>query len=230
MPKVRFLVPLLMGKCCRAHSTYSERKSKVDPDGTPEHFTNWWHWEFDLSNRHHWSFEFTYASTSSKCILFAIRCLFQLDPFIMWLSVVEWIVSEMIDWLKVCDPVSIRKYFVILTFGKNQTLSHRISWSCHGGWKMHIRNWRGYSDSEAEVYWSRAATICRMGKRDPNIPNYVIWVLTLNVGWYLLYFFFFFLHCRVNKVSECMDRCRCRFTPVKTFHPSLRVCRSPALC
>ena len=32
-----------------------------------------------------------------------------------------WIVSEMIDWLKVRDLAWSKKYSVILTFGKNQT-------------------------------------------------------------------------------------------------------------
>jgi hypothetical protein len=47
---------------------------------------------------------------------------------------VDWIVSEMVDWLKVRDPAfTVRKYSVILTIGKNQTVDpqpqdHLIAW------------------------------------------------------------------------------------------------------
>ena len=34
---------------------------------------------------------------------------------------VEWIVIEMIDWLKVCDQIFMTKYSGILTISKNQT-------------------------------------------------------------------------------------------------------------
>jgi hypothetical protein len=58
----------------------------------------------------HWSFVFTHASTSSKCILFAIQCLFQCNPF----GTLHWdecLVGEMVDWLKVRDPVLIKEIF-----------------------------------------------------------------------------------------------------------------------
>jgi hypothetical protein len=61
-------------------------------------------------NRHHWSFAFHHASTSSKCILFSIQCLIQLYPLHnTWRA--EWIVSEIIDWLKVRNPALIKGIF-----------------------------------------------------------------------------------------------------------------------
>jgi hypothetical protein len=62
-------------------------------------------------NRHHWSFAFAHASTSSKCILFSIRSLLQLNYFDVWSPDAECIVSEMIDWLKVRDPALIKEIF-----------------------------------------------------------------------------------------------------------------------
>jgi hypothetical protein len=61
-------------------------------------------------NRHHWRFAFTHASTSSKCILFSIRCLIH-SPLFNHPWGVEWIVSEMIDWVKVCNPALIKDIF-----------------------------------------------------------------------------------------------------------------------
>jgi len=95
----------------RDGSIHSEGNSKVDPFEIS-------YWEFEYSdylfysrNRCDWSFAFTHASTSSKCILSAIQCLFQLGPFFTLPWHVGWIVSEMIDWLKVRDPALITKIF-----------------------------------------------------------------------------------------------------------------------
>jgi hypothetical protein len=88
----------------RDSSIHSE-DSKVDPleisDIKNIHF---------YKNRHQWSLAFTHASTSSKCILFSIQCLIQrhLDDTGEWTGL-EWIVSEVIDWLKVRNPPLIRK-------------------------------------------------------------------------------------------------------------------------
>jgi len=102
--KSLFLV-LLMEQHYRDDPTHSEENSRVDPFETP----NWIESKkCDLlslysERRRHWSFAFTYASTSSKFILFSIRSLFQLKPFFKTHWHVVWIVSEMIDWLKVRD-------------------------------------------------------------------------------------------------------------------------------
>jgi hypothetical protein len=99
---------LLMEQHCRDGSTYSEGNSKVGPFKMPN-----WDPNYLLStrNRHDWSFAFAHASTSSKCILFAIRCLPQLDPYIEPPWGMDWIVSETIDWLKVHDPALITEIF-----------------------------------------------------------------------------------------------------------------------
>jgi hypothetical protein len=52
--------------------------------------------------------------------LFAIQSLFELSPFFEKSWHVVWIVSEVIDWLKVCDPALIKEILTV-TFGKNQT-------------------------------------------------------------------------------------------------------------
>jgi hypothetical protein len=66
---------------------------------------------FFALRRCYWSFAFTHASTSSKRILFAIRCLFQLNRLVKWSWPAIWIVSEMIDWLKVRDPALMKEIF-----------------------------------------------------------------------------------------------------------------------
>jgi len=86
-------------------SIYSEGNSKIDPfPETPNEYSKY----FSDVSRRDWGFAFTYASTSSKCILFAIRTLVQVNYFVTgpWPHNVGWIVSEMIDWLKVRDPDS----------------------------------------------------------------------------------------------------------------------------
>jgi len=101
-----------MEQHCRDGSTPSQGNSKIDPFEIS-------HWESDELNyllyapdRCHWSFAFTYASTSSKCILSAIRCLSQLGPYFDARWDVDWIVSEMMDWLKVRDPALIKEIFL----------------------------------------------------------------------------------------------------------------------
>ena len=109
-----FLV-LLIEQHCRDGTIHSEGNSELDPfeisqSDDPE-FNQLDFLLYPL-NRRRWSFAFTHASTSSKCILFAIRCLSQLDPSFgpfFWRP--DWIVSEMIDWLKVCDPALIKEIF-----------------------------------------------------------------------------------------------------------------------
>ena len=105
-PNSRFLV-LLMEQYCRYGSTHSEGNSKVDPFKILPNRE--YCYLFSSRNRHcDWSFAFPHASTSSKCILFAIRCLSHLSPcFEPW--DLDWIVSEMVDWLKVCDPALIKE-------------------------------------------------------------------------------------------------------------------------
>ena len=113
-----FLVPL-MDQSCRYGSIHNE-DTKLDP--------------FEISdkcnihsypNRHHWSFAFAHASMSSKCILFSIWSLLQLNYFVVWPSEAECIVGEMIDWLKVCDPALIN-VILTMTFGKNQTVDPQL--------------------------------------------------------------------------------------------------------
>jgi hypothetical protein len=78
--------------------------------------------------RRNWSFAFKHASMSSKCILFGLRYLCQLNPLFefYWkereIVCMEWIVIEMIDWLKVCDQILMKINSGILTIGKNQTV------------------------------------------------------------------------------------------------------------
>ena len=110
-----------MKELYRNGSTHSERNSKIDPfpELPNEYF---YHDPLDVSRRH-WGFAFTHASTSSKRILFAIRSLSQFKGFVKCPWRMEWIVSEMIDWLKVRDPALIvREIFVTLTIEKNQTV------------------------------------------------------------------------------------------------------------
>ena len=106
-----------MDQCCRFGFTHSG-DSKVDP------FKISYKSDIYASsvNRHHWRFAFTYASTSSECILFAIRYLVQLNYFVGCPQDAGCIVSEMIDWLKVRDLTLIKDIFWRLEFGKNQTV------------------------------------------------------------------------------------------------------------
>jgi hypothetical protein len=94
-----------MKQHCRDYSTHSENDSKAGPFEIVETI------QLHILDRHHWSFAFTHASTSSKCILLAIRRLFQFNSFLKFSWAVEWIVSEMIDWLKVRDPALIKDIF-----------------------------------------------------------------------------------------------------------------------
>jgi hypothetical protein len=93
-----------MNQHCRDGST-SEGKSEIGLFELSKSYED--HLLFYAPGRSHWSFAFTHASTSSKCILFAIRCLFQLDLLVKWSRAPIWIVSEMIDWLKVRAAESI---------------------------------------------------------------------------------------------------------------------------
>jgi len=88
-----------MQEPCRDRSTHREGNSKIDP--FPEIRE---HLNFSDISRLDWGFAFTHASTSSKCILFAIRRLTQFNYFVKRPWKAGWIVSEMINWLKVRDP------------------------------------------------------------------------------------------------------------------------------
>ena len=112
-----------MEQHCRDGSTHHDGNSEVESFEIAEFDEDeyeLWHDPYTW-DRCYWSFAFTHASTSSKCILFAIRCLFQLNDFVEQPEQAECIVSEMIDWLKVRDPALNKKYSGILTIGKNQT-------------------------------------------------------------------------------------------------------------
>jgi len=103
-----------MEQHCRDGSTHSEGNSEVESFEILEFDED--RYKFTYSDLHaqdhcHWSFAFTHASTSSKCILFAIRCLFQLNDFVDEPNYTAYIVSEMIDWLKVRDPALIKEIF-----------------------------------------------------------------------------------------------------------------------
>ena len=98
-----------MDQRCGYDSIHSEGDSKVNPF----EISYWESEKLDYllysRNRCDWGFAFAHASTSSQCILSAIRCLFQLSPFFTLPWHAGWIVSEMIDWLKVRNPALITK-------------------------------------------------------------------------------------------------------------------------
>jgi len=104
-------------------------------------------------DRCHWSFAFTHASTSSKCILFAIRCLFQINRLVKMPRATVWIVSEMIDWLKVRDPALIIKIFCSPDIWKESDSGSSTAGSlnCLDG-RCTQENRKGNSDSEAEEH------------------------------------------------------------------------------
>jgi hypothetical protein len=102
---------LLMEQHCRDGCTHSEGNSKVDL----LEISHWGSEELNYllysPNRRYWSFAFTHASTSSKCILSAIRYLSQIDLSVEVLVPwdVDWIVSGIVDWLKVRDFALIKE-------------------------------------------------------------------------------------------------------------------------
>ena len=176
---------------CREGSIPSE-DSRVDPFEISDIHT--------YPKRHHWSFAFAHASASSKCILFAIRNLFQLNPFLSYFGArtAEWIVGEMIDWLKVGDSALITEIFCSPDNWEepNSGSSPTGSVDCLDG-RCTQENWRGNRDSEADGYWWRAAAICRVSKHD---PNYVIWA----GGRYLFTKYMDFMH-RKSTTLSCRD-------------------------
>jgi hypothetical protein len=136
---------LVSGPTNRATSTHSE-DSKVDLFEISDN-------HYSYRNRHHWSFVFTYASTSSKCILFSIRYFTELYSFFKYPWDTEWIVSEMIDWLKVCDPALIKE----ISWNPDNWEEPNSRSSTTGsadrlGGRCTHENRRGDSDSEAEGY------------------------------------------------------------------------------
>jgi hypothetical protein len=122
----RFLVPLI--DQCRREGSIHREDSEVDPFEISDTLNIR---SYSYPNRHLWSFAFAHASTSSKCILFSMQCLFQLNSFVEWPEQVECIVSEMIDWLKVRDPALIKEIFCNpdhdLGRTKQRILDRRIS-------------------------------------------------------------------------------------------------------
>jgi hypothetical protein len=86
----------IMEQRCRDGS-HNEGNFKLEPFEILEGS----HLDFDSSDRRHWSFAFTHASTSSRYILSAIQCFFKVNPFVEHPWITEWIVSETIVWLKV---------------------------------------------------------------------------------------------------------------------------------
>jgi len=144
--------------------------------------------DFSDAQRRHWGFAFSHASTSSKCILFSIRTLVQFICFVERPWNAKWIVSEMIDWLKVRDPAfnHLRNNCNPDNWEEPNSRSSTTGWAdCLDG-RCKQENWKGDSDPEADgngKWWTwRAATICRVGKRDPKVPNYVIWIWLLGGG------------------------------------------------
>jgi hypothetical protein len=104
-------------------------------------------------NRHQWSLAFTHASTSSKCILFSIRCLMQSSILFKSFWAAEWIVSETIDWLKVRNPALIKEIFCnpdIREESNSGSSTTGLAGRADGRCKQESR--RGDSDSEAEGY------------------------------------------------------------------------------
>ena len=104
-------------------------------------------------NRHHWSLAFTHASTSSECILFLIQCLIQPSPLFKYPWNAEWIVSEMIDWLKVRNPTLIKEIICNPDIREepNSGSSTTGSADCVDG-RCNQKNRGGDSNSEAEGY------------------------------------------------------------------------------
>jgi len=123
---------ILAGKSCKCwfmvllmeqHRRDGSANSGVNPKVDPFEISNWRHLKSDgfldeviyllySRNRRNCSFAFLHASTSSKRILFSIWCLIQLYPHVGYARTGEWIVSEMIDWLKVRgDPALIIEIF-----------------------------------------------------------------------------------------------------------------------
>ena len=129
----------------------TEGNSEIDPFEIPESDRGLL--LFFTPRRCHWSFAFTHASTSSKRILFAIRCLFQLSRFVKWSRAAIWIVSEMIDWLKVRDPTLIKEVFCNPDIWKepNSRSSTTVSADRVDG-RCKQENQRGDSYSEAVGY------------------------------------------------------------------------------
>ena len=153
-----FLV-LLIEQHCRDGVTHTEGNSDLDPFKIPPD-------ELDFllysPNRRRWSFAFTHASTSSKCILSALRCLSQFGLSfrerigrlpIQTPGDVNWIVTEMIDWLKVHDPNLIKEIYRNPDIWEepNSRSSTTGSAHCLDG-RCTQENRRGDSDSEAEGY------------------------------------------------------------------------------
>jgi hypothetical protein len=96
---------------CREGSNHSEGHFKVDRFDISQWDSDKLGYLSGCRRQRNWSFAFTHASTSSKCVLFSIRCLIQLCPISTYPWDTEWIVSETIDWLKVRNPALIKEIF-----------------------------------------------------------------------------------------------------------------------
>lgn len=69
-------------------------------------------------DRSHWSIAFTHASRSSKCILFGLHCLHKFSDWPDHRMAVEYIVWEMVDWLKT-QTVDPRPQDVVISWIEN---------------------------------------------------------------------------------------------------------------
>ena len=155
IPKVAWWCCYLMEQHCRDGSTYSEGNSKAD-------LLEISHWESDELDylfyswrRRNWSYAFIHASKSSKCILFSIWGLIQLCPLSQsrypWPT--EWIVNEVIDWLKVCNPAVIKEIFCTHDIREEPDSRSSTAGSADRlGGRCKQENRKGNSDSGAEGY------------------------------------------------------------------------------
>ena len=138
---------------CREGSDHSEGHFELDPFDMSHWDSDRLRYLSDSSHQRNWSFAFTHASTSSKCILFSIRCLIQLYPLSTYHRHIDWIVSEMIDWLKVRDPALIQEIFCNPDIWEEPNSGSSTTGSPdHVDGRCTQETRRGDSHSEAEGY------------------------------------------------------------------------------
>ena len=143
-----WLQVLITKQNCRCNCAYDKRNFQPEPFPQIYGHTYNSHYHHYTNSRRLWNFAFTHASTSSKSILFALQCLHRFSPFLDFQKTdrsnicLEWIVSEMVNWLKVCDPILMRERFWQLVRTKKQTLNRNRSWLL--GWKVHTMRSKGW--------------------------------------------------------------------------------------
>ena len=156
-------------------TTHSEGNSKVDPFKISYWESGPLSYLLYFRDRRNWSFAFTHASTSSKCIYFSICCLVQCNSFVKWPWGAGYIVSEMIDWLKVRDPALMKEIFWNPDNWEapNSGSSTLGSADCVDG-RCTQENWRRDSDSETGILvkscnnlqsgqaWSKGSKLCNL--------------------------------------------------------------------